>query len=63
VPNALIHTYNLDPNVPLDKRVGGAQADALGSWDATISAFSNDEIEITQDVGTASSPPETVVIP
>jgi hypothetical protein len=62
-PNAIIVTYNLDPDVPLDKRVGGAQADAFGSWDATITASSMDEIDITQEVGAASSIPLTITIP
>jgi hypothetical protein len=62
-PNAIIITYNLDTNVPLDRRVGGAQADAFGSWDATIAAFEGDEIEVTQQVGAEMSPPETVVVP
>ncbi len=62
-PNAIIQTYNLDPNVPLDKRVGGAQADAFGSWDATVAAFENDQIEITQTVDEEMSPPALVVVP
>ncbi len=62
-PYAIIVTYNPDLNVPPDKRVGGGQADANGSWDTTIEAFSGDDIEITQQIGTASSPPLTIEIP
>jgi hypothetical protein len=62
-PNAIIMTFNTDPNVPDDKRIGGCLADSFGSWDTTIEAFSQDEIEITQQIGTAVSPPETVTIP
>jgi len=62
-PYALVVTYNSDPRVPNDKAIGGARADANGSWDTTIEAFSEDTIEITQQIGAAESPPEIVTIP
>jgi hypothetical protein len=55
-PSAIIVTYNDDPKLPDDERVGGAQADENGSWDATIFASPGDSIEITQQEGLEISP-------
>jgi hypothetical protein len=52
LPNAIIQTYDSNPNLPGDERVGGAQADENGSWDTTIDAFHGDEIEVTQEIVT-----------
>jgi len=62
-PNAIIVIYNLNPNVPLDQRVGGAQANAAGTWDATVTASTGDNLEISQEVGADTSPSTTVVVP
>jgi len=64
-PYAIIETFNNDPRVPFDKRVGGAQADGYGSWDTLIAGFSGDLIQITQqyDTGTAVSPTIEVRVP
>lgn len=62
-PNAIVETYNPNPSLPLDERVGGAQADGQGTWDATIFASSGDVVEITEQTGAAVSPPTTVQIP
>jgi hypothetical protein len=61
--NAVIVIYNQNPTVPLDKRVGGAQADGKGSWDAVITGSTGDFLEITQQSGTSVSPSTTVQIP
>jgi hypothetical protein len=52
LPNAIIQTYDPDPSLPDDERVGGAQADESGSWDSTIYAFHGDEVEVTQEIVT-----------
>ena len=62
-PNALVVTYNRNPGLPLDQRVGGAQADGSGSWDAVISASTGDVVDVTEEIGTTRSPPTSVVIP
>jgi hypothetical protein len=62
-PNAIIVIYNANPNVPLDKRVGGAQADANGSWDADVFATHGDLLEISQQFGKSSSAPTDVQVP
>jgi hypothetical protein len=62
-PNAIIVIYNQDPAVPLDRRVGGAQADANGTWDADVVATHGDVLEITQQFGATPSPARDVQIP
>jgi hypothetical protein len=62
-PNAIIVIYNTDPNIPLDQRVGGAQADAMGSWDATVTAQPLDYLEISQQAGSQTSPFVEVQVP
>ena len=62
-PNALIVTYNRNPGLPLDQRVGGAQADGSGTWDAIISATTGDVIDVTEEIGTTRSAPTTLQIP
>jgi len=62
-PNALIVIYNTNPQVPLDKRVGGAQADGAGSWDAVITGSTGDYLEISQQAGSTNSQTLTVQIP
>jgi hypothetical protein len=60
-PNAIVVTYNTDPAIPLDERVGGAQADGQGTWEAIIYAKLNDSVEIfQQDQDGNLSPPATV---
>ena len=61
-PNAIIVTYNRNPAVPNDQRVGGAQADGVGTWDAVITASKGDVIDITQEFGSTRSPSTTIVI-
>jgi hypothetical protein len=62
-PNAIIVIYNLNPALPLDQRVSGAQADGVGSWDADTIASTGDVLDITQEFGSTRSPPITVQIP
>jgi hypothetical protein len=62
-PNAIIVIYNLNPSLPLDQRVSGAQADGQGNWDADAIATHGDVLDITQEFGTTRSPPITVQIP
>lgn len=62
-PNAIIVIYNLNPALPLDERVSGAQADGEGTWDADAIASSGDVLDITQEFGSTRSPPITVQIP
>jgi hypothetical protein len=62
-PDAIIVTYNRNGSLPLDQRVGGAQADNTGSWDAVINASSGDFVDVTEDVGSTRSAPVTVQIP
>ena len=60
--NAIVVIYNRDPNVSLQERVTGVQADANGSWTQTVVASVNDVIDITQEFGTTQSPPTTIQI-
>jgi hypothetical protein len=62
-PNALIVIYNQGSEVPDDKRVGGAQADGDGSWNAVITGQTGDYLEIFQIIGTETSTPVSVSIP
>jgi hypothetical protein len=62
-PNAIIIIYNTDPNIPLDQRVGGAQADGMGNWDATVTAQPLDYLEISQQAGSQTSPFVEVQVP
>jgi hypothetical protein len=61
--NAIVVIINHDPNVPLDKRVSGAQADGSGTWDADVVAVSGDVLEITQQFGSTLSPPTDFTVP
>ena len=60
--NALVILYNKNPDLPLDQRVFGAQADGKGSWSQTIIATKGDAIDITQEFGSTKSPPTTIQI-
>src|ERR1700689_3080214 len=60
--NAIVVIYNRNPNVSLQERVTGVQADTNGSWTQTIVASLNDVVDITQEFGTTQSPPTTVQI-
>jgi hypothetical protein len=61
--NAIIVVVNLNTNIPSDKRVSGAQADANGSWDCDITASRGDVLEVTQEFGTQRSAPVDVQVP
>ena len=61
--NAIIVIYNANPNIPLDQRVGGAQADGVGTWQADVLASHGDVLEVTQEFGTTRSPPIDVQVP
>ena len=61
--NAIIVVYNRNPNVPLDQRVGGTQADGVGTWQADVVASHGDVLEVTQEFGTTRSPPIDVQVP
>ncbi len=41
-PNAIVVVFNRNPDVARDRRVGGAQADAEGSWEADVWASPGD---------------------
>lgn len=62
-PNAIVVIFNRNPAVPLSKRVGGAQADAQGSWEADVLAAKGDVLDITQEAGATRSSPVTVTVP
>lgn len=62
-PNAIIVVVNQSPAVPLDKRVGGAQADANGSWACDVTAARGDVLEVTQEFGSTRSAPTDVQVP
>ncbi len=62
-PNAIVVIYNRNPAVALDKRVGGAQADATGSWEADVFATKGDVLDITQETGTTRSAPVSLTVP
>ncbi len=61
--NAIIVIVNLNPSIPGDRRVSGAQADASGSWDADVQATRGDVLEITQEFGSTRSTPTNVQVP
>jgi hypothetical protein len=61
--NAIIVIINRNPDVPRNKRVSGAQADAEGTWEAQVIAQPGDALDITQEFGTTRSPSITVVVP
>lgn len=60
--NALVVVVNYDTSIPGDERVGGAVADNTGAWDAWVYAKSGDVLDVTQQVGTETSPPVEVFI-
>jgi hypothetical protein len=62
-PHALIVVYNRNPEVPLDRRVGGAQADDEGSWSCEVYASRGDYLDVTQEFGSTRSPPRTFRVP
>ena len=62
-PNAIIVTYNRNPNVALGDRVYGAQADENGTWEQTITASPGDVVDLTQEFGSTRSPPTSIQIP
>ncbi len=61
--NAIIVIYNRNPAVDRDKRVSGAQADGVGTWDADVVATPGDVLDVSQEVGNARSAPVTLRIP
>ena len=61
--NAIIVVYNRNPNVPLDRRVGGTQADGVGTWQADVVAAHGDVLEVTQEFGSTRSTPTNVQVP
>jgi hypothetical protein len=61
--NAIIVIVNRNPDIPRNKRVSGAQADAEGSWDAEVVAMPGDALDITHEFGSTRSPSITVVVP
>jgi hypothetical protein len=62
-PHALVVIYNRNPSVPLGQRVGGAEADADGSWSTEVVAKTGDVLDITQESGNTRSPPTTLRVP
>jgi hypothetical protein len=62
-PNAVVVIYNHDPNVSLQDRVAGVQADGEGTWDQTITAFPGDVIDVWQEFGSTRSAQATFQIP
>jgi hypothetical protein len=61
--NAILVVVNMNPAVPNDLAVSGARADACGAWDATVYAHRGDVLELTQEYGTAGSPPTILQVP
>ncbi|CAN5577809.1 hypothetical protein BH09MYX1_BH09MYX1_52540 [soil metagenome] len=61
-PNAIIVIINTNPNVGRDRNVGGATADAQGSWFTDIYGADGDVVEISQEFGTTKSAPVRVVL-
>lgn len=62
-PNAVVVVINRSPDVPLNLRVGGAQADEHGSWETDVVAKQGDYLDITQEFGSTRSPATTVKVP
>ncbi|MEO8876593.1 MAG: hypothetical protein ABI461_13465 [Polyangiaceae bacterium] len=60
--NAIVVIYNRNPDVSLQERVTGVQADGTGSWKQVIVATVGDVVDVTQEFGTTQSPPTTVQI-
>ncbi|HEV3194038.1 MAG TPA: hypothetical protein VGY54_26210 [Polyangiaceae bacterium] len=61
--NAVIVIVNSNTLVPNDQAVTGSRADALGAWHAVVFAHTGDVLNITQEFGTARSPPTVVQVP
>jgi hypothetical protein len=61
-PNALIVIVNTNPAVAPDEAVGGSIANGCGAWNAIVYAHVGDYLQITQEFGTAKSPPTEVQI-
>jgi hypothetical protein len=59
-PNAIVVIIN--PSLPIDQRIFGAQADNNGSWDADVVATKGDVLQITAEWGTTRSAPIEVQI-
>jgi hypothetical protein len=63
-PNAIVFTYNTDPQLAAKHRVGGSQALGDGSWQAVIFGKSGDVVEVSQQgVDGEWSPATDVTIP
>lgn len=60
--NAVLVIINTNPAVPGDKNVGGATADADGSWFTDVYATNGDALEISQEFGTTKSAPVRLVV-
>jgi hypothetical protein len=62
--NAIVVIVNQNLNVPNSDRVGGAIADAEGSWETDVLASKGDVLDITQEFGSGKqSPPLRMVVP
>jgi hypothetical protein len=61
-PNAVIIVVNENPTVPGDLAVGGSLANNCGQWDAIVYAHKGDLLQITQEQGSAASPPTDVQV-
>jgi hypothetical protein len=61
-PNAILVIINTNPAVTGDKNVGGATADADGSWFTEVYASNGDTLQISQEFGTTKSSPVTFVV-
>jgi hypothetical protein len=61
-PNAVIIILNENPSLPGDQAVSGSLANNCGQWDAVVYAHKGDVLQITQEQGTAASPPTVVQV-
>lgn len=62
-PNAIVVVFNRNPDVARDKRVGGAQADPEGSWEADVWASPGDYLDVSQEFGSTRSSVTTIRVP
>jgi hypothetical protein len=58
--DAIVIVLNTNPAVPRDQAVSGSLASPCGGWDVLAYAHSGDYLNVTQEVGTTSSPPTIV---
>jgi hypothetical protein len=60
--NSLIIIENQNPALTGDEVGAVTRADSCGRWNAEVYAHNGDVLEIWQEDGTSSSPPEDLVV-